>query len=132
MKIASQRRSSNDAEPRAALRRLPMISESSIPAAYDSKCRLARGSATPLFPEFLRELPGNPLGEHVGEHQHVSVPVIVGLYVRYPILLESADDFAGREVEMRLQHVLKLLLGPMRVGAAQESRNVLAICGPFF
>jgi hypothetical protein len=45
-----------------------------------------------LFREFRRELLRNPVGEHVGEHQHVDVTVVIGLHVRGPILFESAAD----------------------------------------
>jgi hypothetical protein len=40
--------------------------------------------------EFGRELPGDAIGQGIGEHQHVYMAIVVGLYVGGPVFLELA------------------------------------------
>jgi hypothetical protein len=45
--------------------------------------------------ELRRELLRNLVGEHVDEHQHVDVALVIGPYVRRPILRESDRTNVG-------------------------------------
>jgi hypothetical protein len=81
--------------------------------------------------EFARELLGNAIGQGISEHQHVRVPIVVGLYVAGPVSLEPGDDLIGREGQMLPEHRSGRLLGPMRIGTTEESCNLLTIRLPF-
>src|SRR5262245_66493473 len=76
--------------------------------------------------ELARKLLGDPLRQHVSEHQHVLMACIVGAYVRSPVLLQSAHHLAGREVQMLLKHLLTLSSRQKRVCCIDQGRYIPA------
>ena len=68
-------------------------------------------------------LPLEPLGEllhdsgreHVGNHEHVLVPPVVGGDGRGGILVERGDDLFDDHLEMALERDLERLPGPMGI-----------------
>src|SRR5205814_8582774 len=81
-------------------------------------------------PELGRELLCDSVGQGIRKHHHVHVTIIVRPDVGSPILLEPADDFAGRQVEMSLQHRFQRRPGPVGISATQERSDVLAVHRP--
>lgn len=70
------------------------------------------------------------MGQHVGEHQHVFVALVVRTDVGHPITLQAGDDFSGCQIEVSLQHGFQLSAAPVRVGAAEERGDVATVCAP--
>src|SRR5262245_7933855 len=81
--------------------------------------------------EFGGELPGDTIGQGIGEHQHVDMAVVVGLDVGRPVFFQSGDHLIGCEAQMLTQHRLGLSFAPVRIGAAEKGCNVVAIGVPF-
>ena len=80
-------------------------------------------------------LPLEPLGEllhdsgreHVGNHEHVLVPPVVGGDGRGGILVERGDDLFDDHLEMALERDLERLPGPIGIRRGEEHREVVTV-----
>ena len=88
--------------------------------------------------EPLGELPRDPSGQRVREHEHVLVPLIVSAHVGTPVLIEPSYDFCRRQVQILLEHALQILcrpkdgdVVPIWIRPTQEGCDLFAVGGPF-
>lgn len=82
--------------------------------------------------ELVRELFLDAVGQHIGEHQHVDMALVVSFDVRGPILPETGDHLLGREFQVFVQHLRHAGESPMGIGPAQEGRDRVGVGVPFF
>jgi hypothetical protein len=80
----------------------------------------------------FRKLLLNPLRQGVGEHQHVSVVLIIGSYVECPVVVQPTNHLGGRQINVLLQRCFQIRLRSVRISTAEKGGNLIGICRPFF
>ena len=96
------------------------------PAAASDE--LERRHAASLEP--LRELRGEAVVERVGDDHDLGEDVVECLDVGRPVAGHPGDGLVLGELEVERQQVEDVLLGPVRVGAGEERRDLADVRGP--
>jgi hypothetical protein len=68
--------------------------------------------------------------DRIGKDEDLVEDVVEGLHVRGPIAGDPRDRLVLRELEMEREEVKDVLLGPVRVGAGEELRDLCGVRGP--
>src|SRR6185437_7014675 len=80
--------------------------------------------------ELVRELRLDAVVDGVGEDEDLVEDVVERLDVGLPVLLEPGDRLVLGQLQVEREEVQDVLLGPVRVRAGEEARDLAGVVGP--